>query len=56
MEQLRITNPTEFEDLTHENLEICEHFYKVNIAIASVNDDNLRMAFNPGKALNIKTF
>jgi hypothetical protein len=49
-EQFGLSDMNQFQDLSPEALEICEHFYKVNIAIVSIDEDCLRMNAKPGKA------
>ena len=47
-EQFGLSDMNQFQDLSPEALEICEHFYKVNIAVACIAEDNLRLGMNPG--------
>ena len=51
-EQFGLSDMNQFQDLSPEALEICEHFYKVNIAIVCIAEDCLRMNAKPGKAID----
>jgi hypothetical protein len=48
LESLGVDSLSSFENFSRENHEIIEHFYKVNIAVACIAEDNLRLGINPG--------